>query len=166
MDSYLIKKNGFRKAGATGILALATLVLGSAALPTPAAFAQAVSVNGGSIQGTITDNSGAVVPNATVVVTGIATGVKSSVTTDSRGYWSLGPLNPGDYDVVVTAPGFQKTDVKTVIHTGTATSGNFKLVGRLTPLRPLKSMPALCRSIQIRRASVTSSPRNRSKRCR
>jgi Carboxypeptidase regulatory-like domain len=127
LDSHLIKKNGFRKAGATGILALATLVLGSAALPTPAAFAQAVSVNGGSIQGTITDNSGAVVPNATVVVTGIATGVKSSVTTDSRGYWSLGPLNPGDYDVVVTAPGFQKTDVKTVIHTGTATSGNFKL---------------------------------------
>ncbi len=44
-----------------------------------------------------------------------------------EGYWSLGPLNPGDYDVVVTAPGFQKTDVKTVIHTGTATSGNFKL---------------------------------------
>ncbi len=29
--------------------------------------------------------------------------------------------------MVVTAPGFQKTAVKTVIHTGTATSGNFKL---------------------------------------
>jgi hypothetical protein len=104
------------------------LIFGAATLPTPAAFAQAVSVNGGSIQGTITDNSGAVVPGASVIVTGIETGSKATVTTDSRGYWSLGPLNPGDYQVAVTAPGFQKTAVKTVIHTGTATSGNFKLI--------------------------------------
>ncbi len=127
MDSQSSKKNSFRKAGATGILALATLILGSAALPTPAAFAQAVSVNGGSIQGTITDNSGAVVPGASVTVTGSDTGSKASVTTDSKGYWSLGPFNPGNYQVSVTAPGFQKTEVKTVIRTGTATSGSFKL---------------------------------------
>ena len=127
MDSQSSKKNSFRKAGATGILALATLILGSAALPTPAAFAQAVSVNGGSIQGTITDNSGAVVPGASVTVTGTDTGSKASVTTDSKGFWSLGPLNPGNYQVSVTAAGFQKTEVKTVIHTGTATSGSFKL---------------------------------------
>ena len=76
MDSLFWKKNSFRKAGATSILALATLILGSATLPTPAAFAQAVSVNGGSIQGTITDNSGAVVPGASVTVTGIDTGPK------------------------------------------------------------------------------------------
>ena len=118
MDSHSSKKNSFRKAGAAGILALATLILGSAALPTPAAFAQAVSVNGGSIQGTITDNSGAVVPGATVTVTGVDTGSKASVTTDSKGFWSLGPLNPGNYQVSVTAAGFQKTEVKTVIHTG------------------------------------------------
>jgi Carboxypeptidase regulatory-like domain len=128
LDSYSNKKIGFRNAGAATILALATLILGSATLPTPAAFAQAVSVNGGSIQGTITDNSGAVVPGATVVVTGLDTGSKATVTTDSRGYWSLGPLNPGNYEVAVSAQGFQKTDVKTVIHTGTATSGNFKLI--------------------------------------
>jgi hypothetical protein len=127
LDSFYCKKSCLRKAGATSILGLATLILGSATLPTPAAFAQAVSVNGGSIQGTITDNTGAVVPGATIIVTGIDTGSKATVTTDSRGYWSLGPLNPGNYDVVVTAGGFQKTDVKTVIHTGTATSGNFKL---------------------------------------
>ncbi len=128
MDSYSFGKVCFRKAGASSILALASLIFGAATLPTPAAFAQAVSVNGGSIQGTITDNSGAVVPGASVTVTGIETGSKATVTTDSRGYWSLGPLNPGDYEVAVTAPGFQKTAVKTVIHTGTATSGNFKLI--------------------------------------
>jgi len=127
LDPFYWKKSCLGKAGATSILALATFIVGSVTLPTPAAFAQAVSVNGGSIQGTITDNTGAVVPGATVLVSGIDTGSKASVTTDSRGYWSLGPLNPGNYDVAVTAPGFQKTDVKTVIHTGTATSGNVKL---------------------------------------
>jgi Carboxypeptidase regulatory-like domain len=127
LDSFYWKKSCFRKAGATSILALATLIIGSATLPTPAAHAQAVSVNGGSIQGTITDNTGAVVPGATVLVTGIDTGSKATLTTDSKGYWSIGPLNPGNYDVVVTAGGFEKTDVKTVIRTGTATSGNFKL---------------------------------------
>ena len=127
MDSFYWKKSCFRKAGATSILALATLIIGSATLPTPAAHAQAVSVNGGSIQGTITDNTGAVVSGATVIVSGVDTGSKATVTTDSKGFWSLGPLNPGNYEVVVTAGGFEKTDVKTVIHTGTATSGNFKL---------------------------------------
>ena len=127
MDSFYWKKSCLRKASATSILALATFILGSVTIPTPAAFAQAVSVNGGSIQGTITDNTGAVVPGATVLVTGSDTGSKATITTDSRGYWSIGPLNPGNYVVTVTAGGFQKTEVKTVIHTGTATSGNVKL---------------------------------------
>ncbi len=94
MNSHYSKKNKFRNAGATGILALAGFVLGSIAFPTPAAFAQAVSVNGGSIQGTITDNSGAVVPGASVTVTGIETGSKASVTTDSRATGASGPSIP------------------------------------------------------------------------
>ena len=101
MYSHRSIRNRFRKSGATTILALATFILGSAILlPRPAAFAQAVSVNGGSIQGTITDNSGAVVPNATVVVTGIDTGSKATVTTDSRGYWSSDLLFPA----ITTSP--------------------------------------------------------------
>ncbi len=43
------------------ILFLATMLIGAG---------QAISVNGGSIQGTITDSTGAVVPDATVVVLG------------------------------------------------------------------------------------------------
>lgn len=127
MNSHFCKSHSFLKVGATSILALATLIFSSATFLAPHASAQAVSVNGGSIQGTITDNTGAVVPGASVTVTGIETGSKASITTDSRGYWSLGPLNPGDYQVTVIAPGFQKANIKTVIHTGTATSGNFKL---------------------------------------
>ncbi len=124
---YSFKKDGLRKAGATSILALASLILGSATLHTPRALAQNVSVNGGSIQGTITDASGASIANATVLISNKETGFSKTLTTDGAGYYSLGPLNPGSYQVTVAAPGFQKTVVETVIRTGTATSGSFRL---------------------------------------
>lgn len=88
---------------------------------------QAISVNGGSIQGTITDTSGAVVPNSQIVIRGTDTGSIKNLTTDSAGFYSVGPLNPGNYTVSVASPGFQKLDVKTVVRTGTVTSGSFKL---------------------------------------
>ncbi|MBB5340911.1 TonB-dependent receptor [Tunturiibacter gelidoferens] len=88
---------------------------------------QATSVNGGSIQGTITDPSGAIVPNATVTILAVDTGSSKTITTDSAGLYSVGPLNPGNYTVTVSASGFQKLSVTTVVRTGTATPGSFKL---------------------------------------
>lgn len=107
-------------------------VLVSAASLTPGltsalAHGQAVSSNGGSIQGTITDNSGAAIPNATVVVSSPDTGYTHTLQTDGSGFYSLGPLNPGQYVLEVTAPSFQKLRVQTVIRTGTATPGSEKL---------------------------------------
>ena len=90
-------------------------------------FAQAVSVNGGSIQGTITDSSGAAVPGATVIIKSVDTNAAKTLTADSSGFYSLGPLNPGPYVVTVTASGFQGLEISTVIRTGTATNGTFKL---------------------------------------
>jgi hypothetical protein len=127
LDSHLYKKNSFRNAGATTILALASLIIGSATLPTPRALAQNVSVNGGSIQGSITDASGASIANASVVIGNKETGFTRTLTTDGSGYYSMGPLNPGNYQITVTAPGFQKTVIETVIRTGTATPGSFRL---------------------------------------
>jgi hypothetical protein len=90
-------------------------------------YGQATSVNGGSIQGTITDPSGAVVPGASITITGTDTGLVRAVTTDSAGFYSVGPLNPGNYNITVTRSGFQKLSVTTVVRTGTATSGSFKV---------------------------------------
>lgn len=92
-----------------------------------AVHGQAVSVNGGAIQGTITDPSGASVANAEIVITSVGEGTTKTLTTDKSGFYSIGPLNPGEYKVAITAPGFQKTEVTTRILTGTATPGSFKL---------------------------------------
>lgn len=92
-----------------------------------AGFGQAISVNGGSIQGTITDTSGAVVPNAAITIRSADTGYNKDAATDSSGFYSVGPLNPGEYTVDISATGFQKLSVKTVVRTGTATTGSFKL---------------------------------------
>ena len=91
------------------------------------AHSQAVSVNGGAIQGTITDPSGASVPNAAITITSIGEGSVRSESTDKAGFYSVGPLIPGEYKVTVSAPGFSRLEVTTRILTGTATPGSFKL---------------------------------------
>src|SRR5262245_43819293 len=60
----------------------------------------------GSIQGTILDPSGAVVPGATVVATNAATGVATTRKASSAGVYALSPLPAGEYRVAVTAQGF------------------------------------------------------------
>lgn len=64
---------------------------------------------GGSIQGIVSDQSGAVIPSAVVVATNIATGVKSTRETTAAGIYSLSPLPVGEYTLTVTAAGFQTT---------------------------------------------------------
>ena len=90
------------------------------------AHGQAISVNGGAIEGTITDGSGSIVPDAAITIVGSDTNVTKSLKSDSRGFYSLGPLNPGPYTVTVDAPGFEKLTVTTVIRTGTATSARLR----------------------------------------
>lgn len=92
-----------------------------------AAYGQAVSVNGGAIQGTITDASGAAVSDASITIKSLDQGTTKTLTTDKSGFYSVGPLNPGDYTVTVVASGFQQLEVRTRILTGTATPGSFKL---------------------------------------
>ena len=63
----------------------------------------------GGLQGTVKDPSGAVVPNAQVVLTSnILTGNKT-VNTDSSGYYRFANLPPGAYLETITAKGFRTT---------------------------------------------------------
>src|SRR6266849_4664341 len=65
------------------------------------------------ITGTVTDASGAVVPNAKVTVTNQATQVASHAVTSSAGTYTVTDLIPGTYTVQVELPGFQ-----TSLHNG------------------------------------------------
>jgi hypothetical protein len=64
-------------------------------------------VVGGSLSGTITDESGAAVPKTTVSITNVATGVTTNVTTNGQGIYNAPNLLPGNYRVTVSAAGFQ-----------------------------------------------------------
>lgn len=110
------------------VAALSLALAGQAFLATPALHAQVVSVNGGAISGTITDNTGAVIPNATVTISSPATGYSQTLTTSSTGAYSAGPLTPGNYEVTIQQAGFNQLKVETVVRTGTVTNGNFKLI--------------------------------------
>ena len=68
-------------------LALCLLIVGP-----PAALAQN---DVGSIVGFVTDQSGAIVANATVTITNEGTGEKRTVSTDAQGHWLINTYDPG-----------------------------------------------------------------------
>ncbi len=63
-------------------------------------------VAGASLTGTVKDSSGAVLPNAQVAITDVATGVTNTVSSGGAGLYSAPNLLPGTYEVRVTALGF------------------------------------------------------------
>jgi hypothetical protein len=104
-----------------------SLAFTAAIVTTPAGYGQAVSANGGAIEGEITDSSGAKIIGVSVVVADQDNGFSKSLTTDKAGFYSIGPLNPGTYTITITAPGFSVLKVDTTVKVGTATPGSFKL---------------------------------------
>ena len=68
----------------------------------------------GTILGTVADNSGAVVANAEVAITNLATGVTKNTNTSSSGDFTVPYLQPGTYRVEVHAPGFQKSILQNI----------------------------------------------------
>ncbi|NDJ14953.1 MAG: carboxypeptidase regulatory-like domain-containing protein [Acidobacteriia bacterium] len=61
----------------------------------------------GTITGTITDSSGALVPSARITITNTGTSAKAEVTTGDSGNYTVPQLKPGAYSVSVAAAGFK-----------------------------------------------------------
>jgi outer membrane receptor protein involved in Fe transport len=84
--------------GLAHVLTLSSLILMHAAAALPQ------SAN--RISGKVTDPQGAVLPGATVVATHVNTGIKSETTTNASGIYVFHSLEPGNYSVEVSMPGF------------------------------------------------------------
>jgi len=85
--------------GNLGLLCLCLLLLVSSA---------AAQVDQGAVTGVVTDDTGAVVPKATVTLTDVDTGLVFTGRTNESGLYTFAPVKIGNYTVNVSAPGFQQ----------------------------------------------------------
>ena len=66
----------------------------------------------GSVYGTVTDNTGAIVPNATITVTDEAKGITVTTQSNDSGDYRVEHLIPDLYDIKITAQGFATFDAQ------------------------------------------------------
>ena len=108
-----------------GVLPAFIFFLACALSLTPNALAQAVY---GSVFGTVTDNTGAVVPGATVTVTDDSKGTSVTAQSNATGDYRVDHLIPDTYTVTVEASGFQKSSApNVVVYADTAPKVNIQL---------------------------------------
>ena len=116
-----VRQQVFSSLSAVLILCSAVLWLSSV----PSVWAQ--SASSGTISGTVTDASGAVVNGATVMVTDTSTKNSRTVTTNDTGRYVMVDVSPGNYEIVVTKQGFSTTKTQTTVKVGVATTINLSL---------------------------------------
>ncbi len=103
---------------------LSLLIVALLAFAARTTFPVMAQVPTGSIAGTVTDPSGAVIPKATVTVTNKNTGATRVIQTEESGVFSAPSLRPGSYEVRVEAAGFAASVRTADVLTGTTTTVN------------------------------------------
>jgi outer membrane receptor protein involved in Fe transport len=93
------------------------MILRVLALALVLAFPASAQVNDGSVEGVVTDSSGAVIPGAAVTVRNPNTSATHAATTDDRGLFRFLILPVGTYELVVEHPGFATLVQKNVVVT-------------------------------------------------
>src|SRR6202011_1448580 len=106
-----MKSATLKMARARRIMCVLGAILG-VLLTALALFAQG---NFGRILGTVTDQSGAVIPGATVSIIDTQRGLARTLTTDPAGEYNAPTLIPGTYTVRVEAKGFQTVNRENVV---------------------------------------------------
>ncbi len=93
----------------------------------PAGAAGQTTISTGSIVGTVTDPTGAVIAGASVVISSKSTGEVANVVTTGAGTYNSGGLIPGDYLVRVGAKGFKTSVIPITVQVGVTSNGNVSL---------------------------------------
>jgi hypothetical protein len=106
MDRTFLASCAFARISRTALLAIVAL------LSAGSIFAQS---NAGRILGSVTDQSGAAIANATVAVTNLQTGVARNLTTDQSGQYAAPDLLPGTYAVHIAVTGFKAVDRRDIV---------------------------------------------------
>jgi len=96
----------------------AEIPISTAAQTTPQTHEAAESGTAASISGTVTDASGAVIPNAIVTATALGTNASTTRSTSGDGEFTLGPLAVGRYTLTVAATGFQRYVQRNILVNG------------------------------------------------
>jgi Carboxypeptidase regulatory-like domain/TonB-dependent Receptor Plug Domain/TonB dependent receptor len=144
---------------------LAYVILALTVLGCTPVYAQ---VAGASLVGTVTDGSGAVVPDAKISIKNRATSVVRDISADSAGFYSAPNLLPGVYDITAAASGFS-TYVQTgvTLTVGASRSLNISLqIGQVSEqVEVIASAPAVeltssAISAQVNSTTVRELPLN------
>src|SRR6202522_4263947 len=102
------------------------ILLASIILLTSPLLAQSTTATG-SVQGTLTDSTGAVVPNASITITNKGTGESFGVPTSSAGTYNSGALVPGEYTVRAEVKGFKTVEAGVIVRVGVVSGVNLAL---------------------------------------
>jgi hypothetical protein len=109
----------------TGAVSLAIL-LALTAFGTRSSVAQATS--SGTVVGTVTDPSGAVIPGAIITITDPATKSVRTATSNKAGQYIVPDVLPGVYNIKTTRPGFSTDEIPALtVSVGQQTTANFSM---------------------------------------
>lgn len=86
-----------------------------AAIALPLSMQAWAQVNTSALVGTVTDETGSIVPKVSITVTQVETGLSRSAVSSEAGEFVLPQLPPGRYEITAQGPGFQKAVVKDVL---------------------------------------------------
>src|SRR5438093_63717 len=110
----------------------------------------------GSIEGTVIDASGAVLPGAKVTITELGTGRVISLTTTSAGIYAARALPPGRYKLHIAAENFRAFEIpEVVVEAGKVVDGSARLeVGTATQMVEVSASP-----VQVNTSTATVADR-------
>src|SRR5689334_8088170 len=121
------------------VVAFLALILGIG----PAQVVEAQTLTSGQVLGQVSDPSGAVVPQATVLLRDRTTDATRTTKSDNSGQYAFSQVAPGSYSVTVTAGGFAQTVVQAVtVEVGKTSTINVSLkLGKQNELVEVRSTP-------------------------
>src|ERR1700730_13470770 len=112
-------------------------------------------VAGGTLSGTITDSSGGGIPNAQVLIKNSATGITTGLTTNAEGFYTAANLLPGNYEVAVSASGFN-TEIKTGITINVGSQPVFTLVLQIGSLSNRVEVTTEAPTVQLASSDISA----------